>query len=266
MANNSITTTIGNVIDNLLGVVQTTDTGSFKFPSNLSANNYMLVNFYQYQRQSPLAVGSAAQRGSLKLPIPANIVDAQSVNYVEEEIGTALGGLSQGAMGGTDLGGFGAVPAGGGAAALNKAFPGLATLGGVKFGVSANPFLTVLFKTPNYREYDFSWRFFPRNQAESRTLEAIYKSVKYHMVPAANKGFGGALLTYPSLVKVVIVAGNRPLIPFKYGVVKSAAFNFAPDGVPSFHKAGQPTAVDFRMQIQEVEYFLKGDNQAMFAG
>jgi hypothetical protein len=258
-----------DVIKNLGGVVSES-TGNLKFPSNLSPDYHMEIFFFQYSRQDPMSIGKTVPLGSVRLPIPANMADTQSVNYAEEQIGTALGGASGSIMGGTPgavasaQNAIGAAAIGGAARGLEAASPGAAALVSAKFGITANPFLTVLFKNPNYRVYNFAWRLFPRNPSESQILASIYSSVKYHMVPAANESFGGALLTYPSLVKVKLYAGGRPLIPFKYGVIDNATFNFAPDGAPSFHRGGQPTSVDFNISIKEVEYFLKKDKQSMF--
>lgn len=248
------------------------NTGAHKFPSNLSAKYYMDMKFYKYSRATLNEIGNAQEMGMVRLPIPANLVDGQAVNYGEEDLGTALGGGANAFMGGdasgTTLGragqalGAGAV---GGVAGALRQFGGAAGLVGAAFGITANPFLTVLFKNPNYREYNFAWRLTPRNPAESATLQAIYASVKYHQVPAKSTGYGGAVLTYPSLVKCSIRAGQESLFPFKYGVIKNATFNFAPDGAPSFFKNGNPTSVDFSVSIQEVEYFLKHDQQRMFS-
>ena len=244
------------------------NTGKHQFPGNLSAKYYMNISFFRYSRQTLNEIGSATPLGSLRLPIPSNLMDAQAVNYGEEALGTAIGGGANAIMGGNDAGSTVTNALGAGAVGgAQKALEGLGVAGlvGAKFGITANPFLTVLFKSPNYREYDFAWRLTPRNPAESQALQAIYASVKYHQVPTRSSGYGGAVLTYPSLVKVSIKAGNESLYPFKYGVIKNSSFNFAPDGAPSFFKNGNPTSVEFRLSIQEVEYFLKNDQQRMFS-
>lgn len=264
---------VAQIVKSLTGQVSQS-TGNLRFPANLNDKYHMTIQFFQYSRQTPLEVGNAVPLGSVNLPIPNNLADTQSINFAEEDLGPALGGAA-GAIFGGDYGpsgvaatagnAIGAAAVAGLAGAVSSAAPGVAALGSAKLGVTANPFLTVLFKNPNYRVYDFTWRLFPRNQAESAVLQGIYNSVKYHMVPAASPNFGGAILTYPSLVKVTLTAGGRPLMPFKYGVIDNATFNFAPDGAPSFHRNGEPTAVDFRISIKEVEYFLKNSPQKMFS-
>lgn len=227
--------------------------GGGKFPSNLTETYYFTIQFYNYQRADINSIGSATLIDTIKLPIPANLIDSQSVSYGEEALGTALGGVGNSAMAGNLLGAAGAAAIGGATAALGK----LGQLGSAKFGITANPFLTVMFKNPNYKQYDFSWRLAPRDAGESAVLENIYKTVKYHTLPDRSGAAGGAILKYPSLVKVGINARGNSIYPFKYGVVTNYTFSFTPNGAPSFFKDGKPTAVDFKISVQEIEYFLK---------
>jgi hypothetical protein len=235
---------------------------SNQFPKDLNGSYYFYLRFYQYQRASLMEVGNALEQGSIRLPIPNNLSDTYTVTYGEEAAGTALGG------GASALGGFI-----GGASFLDsmkeatasvavdnvkKALGApLGTAVGASLGVAANPFMTVLFKNPNYKEYSFSWRLYPRNAQESGMITNIVQQVRYNMLPSARSGSGGSLLDYPSLVRCSITAKGQELYPFKYGVIKNATFNYAPDGTPSFHTDGTPSAVDLKIDIQEVEYFLR---------
>lgn len=245
-----------------------------QFPSNLSEVYHMRLQFYKYQRANINSVGSASLLNSWKLPIPANMVDAQGVNYGEEPIGPALGGGANAIMGldqNTPTGGnalldaaknvAGAAGVGAAVGAINAVSPALANVLSAKFGMTANPFLTVLFKNPNYKKYNFSWRFYPRNPQESQALAALINTIKYHQLPTRSVAAGGAVLGYPSLVKPTIVAGNSQLYPFKYGVIENTSVNYAPEGVPSFHRGGKPSTVEVSLSILEIEYFLKDSFQ-----
>jgi len=244
------------------GVQSPQNTGPLQFPKDLDISYSFSLNFYQYSRSSLLSVGTPSPLGSLTLPIPNNLGDTYSVAYGEESLGTALGGganaLAEAGATGDFLGGIGnavaAMGTGGIANALGGAAGGLVS---AFAGVAANPFMTVLFKNPNYKTYEFSWRLFARSNVEAAELAKIITSIRYHMLPDADPSNGGAVLTYPSLVKCRINAASQELYPFKYAVIKDATFNYAPDGAPSFHTDGRPTAVDVKISLQEVEYFLK---------
>jgi len=238
--------------------------GSGKFPSNLSDKYYMSLQFFKYSRQDINQIGSVSLLNSWKLPVPANMVDAQGVNYGEEEVGTALGGAASAAFGtdtnaaGGKLGqALGALGVGGAAGLLGAVSPGLKAGVSSMLGITANPFMTVMFKSPNYRTYNFSWRFYPRNPQESQSLMSLIKTIRFNQLPQRSPNVGGAVLTYPSLVRVNLIAGNSQLYPFKYGVIENSSFNYAPEGVPSFHRDGKPSTVDVSFSVKEVEYFLK---------
>lgn len=252
-------------------------TKSLKFPSNLSDQYYMTLSFYKYERQNLNSQATTNPQFSVKLPIPANMIDSQSVDYSEEALGTAIGVAAE------SLSGWAAARAGAGVAetAATMAVGGgaAALLGGAgalsqtgtnaalgAMGVTANPFLTVMFKNPKYRTYDFSWRFFPRSASESESARKIYQLVKHCMLPDRYEGLaGGVLLTYPMIVQPTLYSGNSSWVKYKKAVITNAAFNIAPDGVPSFHVGGEPSSIDMRISFQEVEYFLSKDYPVNFS-
>jgi len=235
---------------------------SGQFPSNLSARYYCALEFFKYSRADMNKIGTATRQHIWKVPIPVNLVDAQGVSFGEEALGTALGGAGSALMGhdpnaaSSKIGEAGkALGIGGAAGALDAL--GLANIASAAFGITANPFLTVLFKSPNYRTYSMSWRFYPRNQQESQSLFSLSQTLRWHQLPERQAIGGGAVLGYPSLIKPTLVAGGGQLYPFKYGVIENSSINYAPDGVPSFHNNGRPTAVEISISVKEVEYFLK---------
>jgi hypothetical protein len=271
---------IYSLSDLILGTTTSSQLPSGKaiFPSDLNSKYYMMLNFCEYQRENLNQVGTAYTVDSIRLPIPNNLMDGYSVEYGEEEIGTAAGaafngssilGPLSGVVGGALGSAAGAAVSAGISNVLSQGGPGAvsgassaASLASISLGKTSNPFMTVMFKNPKYKTYEFSWRLHPRNSAESQQLKNIVNAVKYHMLPDRSSGLGGAggaVLSYPSLVRCQIIAGDSELYPFKYGVVRDCAFNYAPDGVPSFYKnsKGAPSAIDLKIGIEEVEYFLK---------
>jgi len=237
--------------------------GDLRFPADLNEKYYMTLSFSEYQRQTLLKAGGGAALGNISLPIPNNLTDSFMVSYDTEPVGTALGagvdavaGMKQGQSllsGGTSL------ASGLAAGALSKVPDNLKTVGSAFLGETTNPFMTVLFKSPNYKEYSFSWRLYPRNQNDMLELLSIIRQIKICMLPSQVEGSGGAIFSYPSLLQCMINTPAGELYPFKTAVVKNASFNYGPDGVPSFHKDGNPSSVDLKIDIQEIEYFLRED-------
>lgn len=256
----TFTENVSSAYNQIFGQGTTLSNGGIVFPKDLSGNYCIYLHFYKYNRPS-VAQGSNASIDPIEviaLPLPAGLVDSQSIDYSEEPLGPALGGTME-ALQGWNVSAFVTGIAVGGASGAGQAL-GVGGAVSAGLGVTANPFMTVLFKSPKYRTYELAWRFFPRNKDESESLKLIYRNIKYHSLPTKISGTGGTLLGYPDMIKPVIIAnGNEWMMPYKYGVITNVTFNFAPDNVPSFHKGGQPTAVDLRLQIQEIEYFFRDD-------
>lgn len=237
-----------------------------KFPADLNDQYSIAIRFYAYQRQDFSSVGSALLLDTIRLPLPTNLVDGYSINYQNEEVSTAIGSATE-ALRGNSVGGIGDIGSrvlnaaagigiAGAAGALGK-LDAASTAAQVFNGIAPNPFHVVAFKSPEYKSYQFSWRLFPRTKEEALAAIKIVETIRFHSLPDKSPSAGGAVLTYPSLVKLQMIAKGTDLYPFKYGVVKNCSFNYAPDGVPSFHTDGLPSAIDIQLQIQEIEYFLK---------
>jgi hypothetical protein len=240
--------------------------GDYTFPKDLNSEYYLMFNFCKYTREDLNSVGSAPTIAKVRLPVPTSLTDNYGVNYSEEALGTGVGASLNAAAGGDMSGLAGTVAASTLAAGIEGNSPiGKAAIASgeqvasAMSGIALNPFLTIMFKSPQYKEYTFSWRLFPKNNTEAITIRNIATLIRYHMLPDRSSGFGGAILTWPSLVRCQIVAKGNELYQFKYGVIKDFHVNYAPDGTPSFYKDGQPTAVEMSLHIQEVEYFIKSN-------
>lgn len=261
---------LASLLNNLGAKIKPTESGgNYTFPSDLNSNYYLMFNFCEYTREDLNSIGSAPTIAQVRLPVPTSLTDSYGINYNEEDLNTAVGAGASAALGGDLLGLGGIAAATGGIEALSKTGIGGALLNSTvgaaasaMTGVSLNPFTTVMFKSPQYKQYNFSWRLFPKNNTEAIAIKNISTLIRYHMLPDRSGGFGGAIFTWPSLVRCQIIAKGKELYPFKYGVIKDFRVNYAPDGAPSFYKDGQPTAVEMGLHIQEVEYFIRSNTNS----
>lgn len=263
-------------------IVNSTPKPSLVFPKNLG--NYpfwMTLAFYKYQRPN---VGAPSDRANLsvtnsknpnfiknqgeviRLPLPNQMVDSQDVLYSEEEAGLAAGMAINAfqSAGGGGAGAFAGVAAGVAAGALgvdrllnNKAVNTAAQL----VGVTVNPFLTVMFKSPKFKRHTLSWRLSPTNVEESQSLGDIVKAFKYNQLPSMTGSVGGSLLTYPNIVQITVSNTNGTFpYRFKPAVVENLSINFTPAGQPSFFgQTKAPTEIELRLTLLEIEYYLQDD-------
>jgi hypothetical protein len=244
---------------------------ALKFPSDLTDRYYFDLKFVTYSRPNPFsgkinlgspAIGAAPGSGNLRLPIPAHMVDSQTLKWVQDENLDGLIGASVDFVSG-DL-------AESGANALNQGgrlmemlsnaarFASYGALGDLmgytlqKSGLALNPVLTQTFKHPEFKSHQFSWRLAPGTRGETRVLQTIIDTIKHNALP--DIAAGGAFFTYPSIAMIQIHTGNNgPLYNFQPCVVQNITVNWAPQGVPSFLvETNGPTMVQIDLTLIEI--------------
>jgi hypothetical protein len=266
--------------------------GDSVFPQDLeNYPHYITFEFSEYQRRSIFDRAFFSGVGSIRLPIPANLVDQQSVTYGEEGSSPLVGaGIEAGLHYGGAAGGAAAAIGGGAlSGAAGAAISGaLGRIGGTlgritggaisgvagqspqalqMFGLAVNPFLTVLFKSPTFKRHSFAWRLSPNDPKESTLLNNVLTKFKYHMLPARAAYTAGAILKYPDICNVRLMPNDKWLYKFKPCVVESISVNYVPNGNPAFYNETKaPTEVQFTVNLMEIEYWLKEDFTALAGG
>lgn len=251
---------------------------NIRFPIDLKTA-YIHMQFSKYVRRSITDQPFYNPENSIRLPIPKELTDTVSVNYTTDELGPGIGAAVD-ALAGTSLdfssregvfNTFGSLQtqsttlfAGIGAEALRQIAGGTQIANNFRSGFSAlsgltiNSFQTILFKAPNFKKHRFSWRLIPKNEEESRDIETILSLFKYHMLPGISAS-GGVFFSYPEILKIKLFPKDEYLYKFKPCVVDSVSVNYAPNGPSFYRSSGAPTAVDFSVNLQEIEIWTKED-------
>lgn len=244
-------------------------TQSITFPYDLlngERSAHINLAFKRYVRPSIRVSPRLEFQSGIKLPIPANLTDTYQVSYDNAQMGSIVGAAVE-SFGGNAPTGLQDV--------INRLNPvgatGVAALAGVGgaliqqnrnmyagasavTGLAVNPFMTVNFKTPEFKTHSFSWKLVPRNSQESEDIRTIIKMIRYHMLPSVS---GTAVLFgYPEIVDIRLFPQSEFLYEFKPCVIKDFSANFAPNG-PSFYRNGHPTAVEIKISLQEIELWTK---------
>ena len=252
--------------------------GGSCFPSDLSKQGiWMSFSFYQYQRPQFNNIGHLQDQGTIRLPIPNNLVDTSSMEYTQEALGTVAGAALNSLSGGGGLKevgsdalkglgvGAGAKLAdilGAGVAGASGASATATQMLGQQVGVAVNPFLTVMFKQPSFKRHAFLWRLTPSNLEESNALNTIIKGFKFNQLPDMAESMGGTLLTYPNIVQVTLSNYNENYFSYtlKPAVIETLSVNYAPSSTPSFFGATKsPTEIEIRMTLLEITMWLQRD-------
>jgi hypothetical protein len=256
------------------------------FPNDLIAdrrNFHMSFRFMAYVKR---AIGDQAflrSQGTIRLPLPDNLKDNNSVTYSPQDLGPAVGaGLEQLMIGG-GLSGLapertnsitetignifdsGARAVGIAGEAVTGGAAGLVAGSRVGQAVSAyagmavNPYQTILFEKPEFKTHNFSWKIMPKNERESNDARNIFRTFQFHMSPGISQGTG-LFFSYPSMVVVSLYPDSRFLYRFKPCVIRSVNINYAAGSNPSFFKrTDAPTAMTISIQLQEIEYWTNND-------
>ena len=222
---------------------------------------YFKIDVQTYERKSWREVATVNPVASIVLPIPMNLMDAQSVDWEGEEVGF---------LGGSVLNGFSGADASAPVRFIKDAItrtvgqvaPGAvnSALGGQ--GLAINNYLTMMLKGPTYKRHDFTWTFSPRNDVETETLINIRRLIMDAQAPELY--LGSSFFKYPCIFRLgfhhVDADLGRTLYRFKPAVLTAATFNHTPQGSPAFFsRTKAAAAVTVRMEFTELEFWLKGD-------
>jgi len=136
-------------------------------------------------------------------------------------------------------------------------------------GKAVNPALEAIFEAVDLRNFDFNFRFTPRNEAEFRTVDAIIKLFKFHMHPERTPGQNiGRHLIFPSEFDLQFMFGGveNAWIPFASScVLNKMNVNYGPGGETQFlkpidvpgGKAPPPSEINMSLSFTETEIMTK---------
>lgn len=235
----------------------------------------------------PAARGVVRIDGIILLPMPSNIVDANTVNYSEDTLDsvTALaGGVALSAMK-TDFGdkfiqkvenNIRAAVSGStlGVNDLKRIYlgnlaaqaAGIAGIGNITLnqilargeGQIVNPNMEMLFNGPTIRNFKFSFKMTPRDENESEQIKLIIRSLKKHMSPQD----AGTFLKTPNFFELRYRQGNidhKFLHRFKQCVLSDMSVNYTGENVYATYSDGTPVSMIMDLTFKELEPIYASD-------
>ena len=137
-------------------------------------------------------------------------------------------------------------------------------------GKAINPALEAIFQNVDLREFSFTFRFTPRNEQEFRTVDAIIRLFKFHMLPERTPGQNiGRHLIFPSEFDLQYMFGGNENVwlPFASScVLTNLDIAYGPGGETQFlppietdagGKAPPPSEINMTLQFRETEIMTK---------
>ena len=138
-------------------------------------------------------------------------------------------------------------------------------------GVAKNPMLELIYKSPNFRTFQFDFSFYPRDEREALEVQKIIERLRFHQAPELVQDAQGFLIP-PSQFDIKFYYGgvqNPNIPPMTTAVLTTIDVNYAPNGwsayevpgenQPSLGRTGMPVAIQVSLQFQETTYLTKQD-------
>lgn len=237
-----------------------------------------LDNVHKYFDISP---DRKTQKACICLPTPA-IVTNYEINW-SEETNKLIGGIISGGakflgklkdLDITDMateGGreklFGAIGDGLGNSLTTMALstPMFGTALGIMSRTAPNPRKEQLFRDVGMREFNISYIFAPRSEAEAKNVESIITQFKYHAHPSLKNGDDGMefLLNYPSEFDIIHYHNgkrNTHLPKHTTSVLKRVSVDYSNGNENfTFFENGMPTIIKMDLTFAEIAMLTKED-------
>lgn len=137
--------------------------------------------------------------------------------------------------------------------------PGMGQLVGKMTGAAANPKAEQLFKRVNFRDFSFTYNFFPRSSSEAKNALKIIEMFKLHMHPEF-KDAANFLYIYPSEFDIYYYQNgteNMNLHRHTSCVLTNMNVNYAPEGTFTTFPDGMPTHITITLSFRELAALSK---------
>jgi hypothetical protein len=145
------------------------------------------------------------------------------------------------------------------------------------FGVTGrvvNPMLELIYNSPDFRQFQFEFFFWPRDEAEALEVQKIIDRFRFHQAPELEKisGKQSGLLIPPSEFDIQFYYAGRQnpnIPPIASCVLESLQVNYTPRGWsayevpgennPDLGRTGMPVGIQLTLQFRETTYITKED-------
>ena len=146
----------------------------------------------------------------------------------------------------------------------------IAGLGLAAIGVASNPGLELLYTSPGFRSFRFSFIFYPRSSAEGKQVISIIRKLQFHQAPEIVSRAGGRFLVPPSEFDIEFYYNGHenPNIPkISTCVLETIDVDYAPNGFAAYEipgeniatrgQTGMPVAIRMDLQFKETQIITK---------
>ena len=137
--------------------------------------------------------------------------------------------------------------------------------------IAQNPQLELIYSKPQFRQFRFSFMFYPRSEREAREVIDIIEMFKYHQAPELLNGTYGRFLVPPSEFDIQFMYNgqeNENIPKVSTCVLTAVDINYAPTGTfaayettdsnsPTKGGTGMPVGIGLDLSFTETEIITK---------
>ena len=249
-----------------------------------NAQDYIKIDRLKYEPKtrdgytwSQRSGGDSRTNGSVVLPIPGGISDANAVSWGGDKMDPAQTAMANLALSGIEKGFEGMANEAEAIGkkiqnnskevkdAVSKGIAGMASGTGAQLltrttGQILNPNMELLFKDPSLRPFTFTWKLAARNREEANTIIQIINFFKRGMAPQTTGE--NLFLSSPNTWRLRYMHKGNPhpyLNKFKECAMTSLTTQYTPDGNYATFETGHMTAYSITMALQELEPVFSSD-------
>lgn len=137
-------------------------------------------------------------------------------------------------------------------------------------GLASNPQLELIYSSPSFRTFRFSFMFYPRSEQEAKEVQDIIYMFKFHQAPEIQSKSGGRFLVPPSDFDIKFYYNgkeNENIPRVSTCVLETVDVDYAPNGFaayevpgktsPSKGETGMPVAIRMDLGFKEVDILTK---------
>jgi len=147
-------------------------------------------------------------------------------------------------------------------------------------GRVVNPMLELIYNSPDFRQFQFEFFFWPRDENEAAEVQRIIERFRFHQAPELEKisGKQSGLLIPPSEFDIQFFYAGRQnpnLPPIASCVLENIQINYTPRGWsayevpgennPALGRTGMPVGIQMTLMFRETTYITKEDFNSAIA-
>jgi len=137
-------------------------------------------------------------------------------------------------------------------------------------GLVNNPMLEVIYTSPKFRQFSFSFMLYPRSEKEAKQVQNILETLRFHSAPEIKRNTGGFFLIPPSEFDISFMYNGSPnpnIDKISTCVLTDISVDYAPKGFHAYEvggendaklgRTGMPVGIGLALTFMETQILTK---------